>query len=166
MTVLDGVREEECEPGMWPEGLEKQPLEVANAEFSRNLGKLGLDLKKEGLAPPYRMRVRGFGDQAVGLGLEVEGATPEEEQRMRRLRDRLADACGFRAPNHEVYEFHVTVLYWLKHVLDSEYTPALEETLSKLLPDVGIEFELGAVEFCTFQDMCAYPRVFYLGEHP
>ncbi len=26
MTVLDGVREEECEPGMWPPGKEKQLL--------------------------------------------------------------------------------------------------------------------------------------------
>jgi hypothetical protein len=109
------------------------------------------------------MRVRGFDPAVVGLGLEVEGATPEEEQRMRRLRDRLADTLGFRAPNHEIYPFHVTIAYWLRHV-DGDERVELNRVLKELLPEVKMEFDLGAVEFCTFENMFAYPRLFYLGD--
>ena len=162
MTVLDGARESECQPGMWPEDMEKKPLAESTADFTKSLRDLGRELSKEGLAPPYRMRVRGFDAGIVGSGLEVEGATVEEEQRMRRLRDRLADALGFRAPNHEIYQFHVTIAYLLRHV-DGVDRMEFNRTLAKLLASVKVEFELGAVEFCTFEDMCAYPRVFYLG---
>ncbi|KAM0284029.1 hypothetical protein ACHAQH_002224 [Verticillium albo-atrum] len=107
MTVFDGVREIECEPGMWPPGLAKKPLSESTADFSRRLREFGFQLESEGLAPPYKMKVRGVEIPAtVGIGLQVEGATPEEERRMRKLRDRLSDVLGFRAPNHEVYEFH------------------------------------------------------------
>jgi hypothetical protein len=36
--------------------------------------------------------------------------------------------------------------------------------LEPLLPEVQREFELGPVEFCTFETMLEYPRLFYLGE--
>jgi hypothetical protein len=48
------------------------------------------------------MQTQSFGDLVVGAGFVIPGATAEEETRMRRLQDRLADAgLGFRAPNHE-----------------------------------------------------------------
>ncbi|KIN03387.1 hypothetical protein OIDMADRAFT_51352 [Oidiodendron maius Zn] len=163
MTVLDCVRENECEPGMWPPGKEKQPLAESTEEFAQKLRELGLELKREGLAPPYRMRIRGFDAAVVGIGLEIEGATAEEEKRMRRLRDRLADAIGFRAPNHETYVFHLSMAYLLRHV-DGEERVELNKIFAQHLSAVRREFELGAVEFCTFQNMHAFPRLFYLGE--
>ncbi|KAJ6139799.1 RNA ligase/cyclic nucleotide phosphodiesterase [Penicillium samsonianum] len=162
MTVLDGVRESECQPGMWPDGMEKKRLVEYTEDFTKSLRELGRELSKESLAPPFRMRVRGFDAGIVGSGLEVEGATAEEEQRMHRLRDRLADAVGFRAPNHETYQFHVTIAYLMRHV-DGVDRVEFNRTLTEHLASVRIEFELGAVEFCTFEDMCAYSRVFYLG---
>lgn len=164
MTVMDGVRERECEPGMWPEGLGKKPLDKYTEEFSRSLRQFGLELEKEGLAPPYRMRVIGFGELTVGVGLNVVGATREEEQRLRRLRDRLADTIGVRAPRHDIYEFHITVGYWLRHADGDEDKPELDKLLAEFRPKLEMEFELGAVEFCTFETMCAYPRLFYLGD--
>jgi hypothetical protein len=162
MTVLDGVREIECEPGMWPEGLEKKELHTATREFAASLRRIGGELERAGLAPPYKMRVRGFNpDPSCGVGLEVEGVTAAEEQRMRRLRDRLADALGFRAPNHETYQFHITVAYWLRHV-EGENKVELDRVFAELLPQVQLDIELGAVEFCTFKDMMTYPRLFYL----
>jgi hypothetical protein len=63
------------------------------------------------------MHLRGFDYTAtVGIGPVPEGATPEEEKRMRRLRDRLADTMGFRAPNHDSYEWHLSVCYFLRHI--------------------------------------------------
>lgn len=164
MTVFDGVREEECEPGMWPPGLAKQPLDESTAEFSQRLREFGSQLEAEGLAPPYRMKARRFEvPPIVGIGLQVEGATPEEEKRMRRLRDRLSDVMGFRAPNHEVYQFHVSIAYLLRHV-DGDQKTELHNTLEQLLPNLDVEFELGKVEFCTFESMLEFPRLFYLGD--
>ncbi|KAH8819017.1 RNA ligase/cyclic nucleotide phosphodiesterase [Xylogone sp. PMI_703] len=163
MTVFDGVREKECEPGMWPPGKEKQPLDMCTEDFSKKLRRLGLELEKEGLAPPYRMRVRGFDPAVVGIGLEIEGATADEEKRMRRLRDRLADTLGFRAPNHETYGFHISMAYLMRHI-DGEERDELNKLFEQHLPELQREFDLGAVEFCTFENMYAFPRLFYLGE--
>ncbi|CAM1503480.1 Fc.00g010710.m01.CDS01 [Cosmosporella sp. VM-42] len=162
MTILDGVCETECEPGMWPARLGKRPLEEWTKGFSQSLRKVGPELEMEGLAPPYRMRVRCFDHAVCGLGLDVEGATAEEEARMRSLRDKLADSLGFRAPDHETYGFHITLAYLLRHV-DGEDRAELKKLFAELLPDVKMEFELSAVEFCTFENMCAYRRLFYLG---
>ncbi|RFU75845.1 rna ligase cyclic nucleotide phosphodiesterase [Trichoderma arundinaceum] len=163
MTVVDGVRDTECEPGMWPPGMEKQPLEECTKEFSQRLRQLGPELEKEGLAPPYKMRVRGFDPAVVGIGLEIEGATAEEEKRMRRLRDRLADILGFRAPNHETYGFHISMAYLMRHI-DGENRELLNEVFAQHLPALQREFDLGPVEFCTFENMYAFARLFYLGE--
>ncbi|KAH7363391.1 RNA ligase/cyclic nucleotide phosphodiesterase [Plectosphaerella cucumerina] len=164
MTVFDGVREQECEPGMWPPGLAKKPLAEATAAFAERLRVFGPQLEAEGLAPPYRMKSTGIEFPApVGIGLQVVGATPEEEKRMRRLRDRLSDVLGFKAPNHEVYGFHVTIAYFLRH-FDGDDGVELGELLCELEKPLDVEFELGAVEFCTFDTMLAFPRLFYLGQ--
>jgi hypothetical protein len=164
MTVLDGVREQKCEPGMRPGEKEKQRLADCTAEFAARLRQIGPELEKEGLHPPYRMRVRSFGKCVVGIGLEVEGATLEEEQRMRRLRDRLADdGFRFRAPNHDSYHFHISMAYLLRYI-EGEEREELNKVLTQLLPEVQQEFELGAVEFCTFENMYAFPRQFFLGK--
>ncbi|CAK7267926.1 hypothetical protein SEPCBS57363_002840 [Sporothrix epigloea] len=163
MTVFDGARETECEPGMWPEGREKHPLDDTTALFSAKLCKLGRELASEGLAPPYRMRFASFSAPEIGIGLEVRGVTDEEEARMRLLRDRLADTLGFRAPNHNAYIFHVTTAYMIRHV-DGADLVELQNTLASLVSLVDIEFELGATEFCTFEDMDVFTRLFYLGE--
>src|SRR5438105_1108012 len=71
MTVLDGVREKERVHGMWPPGKEQQNLADCTEEFAQSLKQIGLQLEEEGLAPPYRMRVRAFDPALAGIGLEV-----------------------------------------------------------------------------------------------
>lgn len=187
MTVLDLAHEDEHQPGTgaiaWPPppppGTEttrinttpSQPralplattsLSESTRAFAEILQPVGRQLAEEGLGPPYRMRVRGFDRAVVDVGLEVEGADAEEEGRLRRLRDRLADAVGFRAPDHGTYGFHITMAYLLRHV-DGEEREELDRVFAGLLPGVRMEFELGRAEFCTFEDMYAFRRVFYLG---
>ncbi|KAG9606217.1 hypothetical protein KCU77_g336, partial [Aureobasidium melanogenum] len=161
VTIFDGVREVECEPGMWPEGLKKDPLPQATATFSKILRESGQELKAEGLAPPYKFRVCGFDPSQVGMGLAVEGATSSEEQRLRRLRDWLADQLGFRAPNHLRYGFHMTIAYLLLPI-SGEDKVALEKLQEELLLQMPRDFNLGPLELCTFENMEAYHRLFYL----
>lgn len=40
----------------------------------------------------------------------------------------------------------------------------MKKVLERLTSLVQMEIELGAVEFCTFEDMCFFARLFYLGE--
>ncbi len=116
MTIFDGVREKECEPGMWPSGLEKLPLDECTEVFAKRLRQAGPELERDGLAPPYKMRVRAFDPAVVGIGLVIEGANAEEEDRIRRLRDKLAEMLGFKAPNHEIYGLHITMAYLMRHI--------------------------------------------------
>lgn len=69
MTIFDGFREKECEPGMWPEGKEKEELTVNTHHLSRKLIEFGRGLEAEGLGPPYRMRVQGFPQPWLALDL-------------------------------------------------------------------------------------------------
>jgi hypothetical protein len=147
---------------MWPDGMDKLALADATAQFVLKLQNFGKQLQQEGLTPPYRMRVLGFDNGIVGSGLVCEGATVEERKRMRRLRDRLADTLGFRAPNHESYQFHISTLYLLRH-MDGEDKKEFGRIRQQSLPALQLEFDLGAVEFCIFENMNVFHRLFYLG---
>ncbi|KAL7921667.1 RNA ligase/cyclic nucleotide phosphodiesterase [Trichoderma austrokoningii] len=150
MTVLDGIHGTE------------QSLEEITESFSQTLRQLGMELEKEGLAPPYKMKIQGFHEPRVGLGLEVKGATAEEEKRIRLLRDRLANALGLRRPNHDSYGLHITLAYLMRYI-EGENRKMLDTLFETHLSGVQLEFELGAVEFCTYEDMYAFARLFYLG---
>ncbi|EMD01047.1 hypothetical protein BAUCODRAFT_29427 [Baudoinia panamericana UAMH 10762] len=163
MTVFDGVRDIEHEPNAWPSSLEKMSLAEVTANFAQKLRTLGQQLVSEGLQPPFRMRTCGLERRHGGMGIAVQGATPEEDRRLRSLRDRLADTLGFKASNHDVYGFHVTVAYLLLPLAGEDKQSF--QTMQATLPSTdGLTFELGRLEFCTFGDMEAYPRLFYLGE--
>ncbi|KAI0160705.1 RNA ligase/cyclic nucleotide phosphodiesterase [Xylariaceae sp. FL1272] len=165
MTVLEGFRKEECDTGTWPKGLSKRPLDETTEILKVSLRKAGLELEKEGLAPPYNVRFVDFDNKPVGLGLVIKGATEEEERRLRRLRDTLAGILGYRAPNHERYGFHVSVSYLLRHLDEEGLDGEMKDLLDREIEiGRGTEFSLGAVEFCTFEDMFSFPRLFYLGE--
>lgn len=124
---------------------------------------VGLALEKKGLAPPYRVRVRNFDPATAGIGLEVEGATPSEDARLRRVRDLLSESLGIRAADHETYGLHISIAYLLRYI-EGDERRQLNELFNDHLKSVKLEFELGAIEFCTFEDMYSYPRLFYLGQ--
>ena len=54
-------------------------------------------------------------------------------------------------------------LLLLRHI-EGDDRKELIALLQGVLPKIVPEFELGAVEFCTFEDMHGFPRIFYLGE--
>ncbi|KAL7893659.1 RNA ligase/cyclic nucleotide phosphodiesterase [Trichoderma sp. SZMC 28014] len=163
MTVLGGIHGDQITPGKRPPAFKGRPLEEVTKAFSQKLKQLGLELENEGLAPPYKMKIRGFDGAKVGIGLEVGGATAEEEKRIRLLRDRLADVLGLRRPNHETYGFHITMAYLMRYI-EGKNRKMLNALFEKHLSEVQLEFELGAVEFCTYENMYAFARLFYLGE--
>jgi hypothetical protein len=159
MTVFEGVCDQVRQPSHWPSDLPlSAPLEECTELFKKKLA--GFDL---GAAqPPYHLVVSGLDALKIGISLRLELRTAAEGSSLRGLRDRLADELGYRHPSHDVYRFHLSIAYLLRHL-----TAKQEEELTALLMEhfesMPREFELGAPEFCTFEDMFAFKRLFYLG---
>ncbi|KAK1253106.1 hypothetical protein MKX08_004293 [Trichoderma sp. CBMAI-0020] len=163
MTVLGGIHGDKVTLGKRAPEFEGQSLEAVTEGFSQKLRQLGLELEQQGLAPPYKMRIRRFNGAKFFIGLQVEGATAEEEKRVRLLRDRLADALGLRLPNDDTYGSHITVAYLMRYI-EGKDRKMLNALFEKHLSEVQLKFELGAVEFCTYENMYAFARLFCLGE--
>lgn len=162
MTIFGGADDKERKPGSWP--TDSLPLDAPLANVTAlYYSKLRqCDLLDQG--PPYRLRVVGFKPLRGGIGVHVEPATEEENARLRRLRDRLADALEIKRSDHETFVFHISITYfirWLDNEQKAELTKLLEDSLTTMPRD----FELGSPEFCTFEDMFLYERSLYLGIH-
>ncbi|KXT00994.1 hypothetical protein AC578_4447 [Pseudocercospora eumusae] len=164
MTILDCVGEDNREPGWWPPGKEQQPLDECTRDFARRLRTLEGALEGTQLSPPYRVKGTGFDlENGVGIGLRVEGADADEEKRLRRLRDLLADTIGFRDLRHESYGFHVTICYFIRYI-DGDDRAGLVKLLESLLSGVRIEFELGSVAFCEYENLDLFDKLLFVGE--
>lgn len=150
MTVLDGVNEEDRKPGHWPSGKEQQPLDDCTEDFLKRLSQL--DLKSENLAPPYLLQISGINvESRGGMHLRVEAQNPDEEMRMRRLRDVLADTLGFRKPLHDSYQWHMGTCYFTQLLGDSE--PEVRRLMADLEVVVKMKLQLDSLEFCDFETL-------------
>ncbi|OIW31717.1 DUF1868-domain-containing protein [Coniochaeta ligniaria NRRL 30616] len=159
MTVFEGVCDQVRKPGYWPSDLPPDaPLADCTAHFAEKLSTFDLGFDP----PPYRMCVRGIDPLEIGLGLHLEFRDAGEETRFRALRDRISETLSLRHPGHESYGLHLSLAYLLRHLTDDQ-----KAEISKLVLDhlagSPVEFELGAPEFCTFENMFAFKRLFYLG---
>ena len=157
MTIFEGVSDKIRKPGLWPESLALYaPLESCTTLFKQKLR--DFDLRTE---PPFRMAVYGFEPLEDGIALRVVPASPSEERRLRQLRDRLSTLLGTRYPGHDHYSFHVSVSYMLRY-LNKQQHKDIWTFLQGYISNMPEYFELGAPEFCTFDDMFAFRREFYL----
>lgn len=157
MTVFEGVSDQIREAGSWPSDLGHDvPLQDCTNHFRHKLASFELDC-----APPLKMTVAGWEPLLDGIAVKVVPASIEEDIRLRGLRDRLASHLKTRYPGHESYSFHISLAYTLCSLeeKDQRATMAfLEEQQSKL----PANFELGAPEFCVFDNMMDFRREFFL----
>lgn len=159
MTVFEGVCDTERYPGHWPSDLPRDlPLDECTAHLAGKLSTFDLG---EDARPPYRLTAQGFTSFDVGIGVHLSLRTPEEETRFRELRDRLSEVLKIRHAQHDRYGLHLSMAYFLRHLDEAQ-----KEELGKLLmghfESMPREFELGAPEFCTFENMFRFDRLFYL----
>jgi len=158
MTVLEGVCDKVRNPGRWPDDLSVDTsLEDCTSLYKERLSSFDLQCD-----PPYRLTIIKFKPlNTAAIGVHIEPSTPEENVRLRRLRDRLSKLLHIRAKNHKTYVFHLSVAYMLRFLTEEQ-----DKELTKLLVD---HFEgmpksvcVGPPEFCTFENMCAFKRLLYL----
>lgn len=165
MTVIQGADDAVRKPGLWPADLPLDtPLAECTAHFERKLANFQLDI-----ALPFRMRIVEFSaHRDSGATVRLEPADASENRKIRGLRDRIADLLEIRAPGHEQYGFHVTLAYlvnWMDEAQTQDYLSIQPDCLKFLQKTIPV-LELGAPEFCTFNDMNAFDMQFLVGQAP
>ncbi|KAJ6511929.1 RNA ligase/cyclic nucleotide phosphodiesterase [Mycena vitilis] len=158
MTVFEGVCDQVRNFAAWPDDLPNDAsLEECNSLYEKKLS--SFDLRCDPASP--RFAITGFYPLYGIIGLRLQPNTPEEETRLRGLRDRLSNLLRIRAGNHNAYSFHITIAYLLRTPNKDQ-----DEELMMLLTDhfngMPKQFEPGPPEFCTFADMFTFTRLFYL----
>ncbi|KAK2729641.1 hypothetical protein CKAH01_02615 [Colletotrichum kahawae] len=159
MTIFEGVSDQVRIPGYWPSDLALDATQKAcDDHFEKKLRKFSLGREA---AAPYRMSLKGIDILDVGVAVRLDGVTLSEVERLRALRDRLADELKIRHSIHDEYGFHISILYFLRHPDDEQkrdIASILERHFGKMLKEV----ELGPPEFCPFTNMHAFNPVFCL----
>lgn len=114
----------------------------------------------------FQMRATGIAAQRTGgLTISLEPVNPVETARIRGIRDRIAAVLGIRRPDHDSYQFHITLAYRVQPQDDStweRYTTAIAQA-SRLAIEHLNDVRLGPAEFCRFESMLAFDRLLYLG---
>jgi len=160
MTVFDGSVDTRRSTGDWPNGLRSEAsLQECNDFIAERLRKFDL-----GFDPPIRM-VADENERAPTMtSIPLRPVDTAENKRLRNLRDRLSVALGIRHTNHDNYGFHTTFGYYIKRFspeAELAYRSNLTRTVQKLRQLLPV-IELGAPEYCLFDDMAAFQTQLYL----
>lgn len=145
MTLFQGVIETRRAPGYWPPELPLDtPIDDMTAVLEQRLaGFHG--------GPAFRMRVA----EALPTGLVLVGASATDRQALKTWRDRLADLFGYRHPDHDDYEFHITFAYVIER-FDDEALIHWQKMLAEVAEDIRQRADVLALcppAFCSFEDM-------------
>jgi len=162
MTVFGGANDSDRQPPAWPRDM---PLDLPLDECHRILADRLREFKL-GVVLPIRMRVDMAepAEDERPLTLRLLPLDAAENNRLRDLRDRLAVATGIRALGHDAYRFHITLGYQFARLTHAEHT-AFRTQLRRWRTEVSSRcpvIELGPPEYCTFEDMFAFERSFFL----
>ncbi len=158
MTVFEGVCDQARTHGHWPTDLGFDvSLDVCHALFEQRLQAFPL-LESE---PPYRLRISKMEPMTVGFGLSLEPIDEAQNRRLRSLRDRLSDLLGLRHANHDSYVFHIGLAYFVRYITPEQASLVTDMVMAWAADQPLVE--LGAPEFCHFENMFHFERQFYLG---
>ena len=162
MTIFGGANDQDRARQPWPQGVPiDAPIETCNAMLAQRLSGVRLACEL-----PFRMVVdeRSAANRASPITLHLQPADAGEAAKLRQVRNRIADALKMRAPDHDRYQFHITIGYqidWFTAAEQREYEAALLRWRTRLMAE-NVVFELGAPEYCVFEDMFAFRRQFAL----
>ncbi|KAK3658361.1 hypothetical protein LTR56_001772 [Elasticomyces elasticus] len=158
MTTYEGISDQIRHREQWPAGLPvTSSLKACHAHVATRLADL-----QHGLGDaPLQIKVAGFESLADGIALRLEPVSAEGERALRDLRDRLSERLGVRHPGHDTYSFHMGMGYLLRY-LSTEDAAKITEFLQGWQAKLPASFELAVPEYCVYDDMYAFRRVFYL----
>lgn len=100
----------------------------------------------------------------AGFSLSVEGAGDADKFALQNARDMLQDVTALRRPGFHDYRFHITMCYikkWLPEDIAAEHLRYMSHAYNLVCDDLS-GIELGAVEFCNFENMHAFNTLMLL----
>jgi len=163
MTVFGGANDQgRGKAGQWPEGM---PADLPLEDCHRIVGER-LKAFRADLTLPIRMAVDMDAPTPSGSAIVIplKPVDQAENDRLRDLRQRLSQATGIRIPAPDLYGFHISLAYWIRPLTtkqEADYGRA-HHNWGKALQKAAPVIALGAPEFCTFRDMFAFERQFFL----
>lgn len=157
MTVYEGVSDQIRTRNGWPGELDPDcSLQECYDFVASKLANFDL-----GCESSFRMIPVGWEPIEDGIALKIAGADPAEEEKLRGLRERLANVLELRHPGFDKYSFHVGLAYQLR-ILEEHDKEKLASYLRSALEKLPKEFEIGTPSFCTYEDMLALDQRFPL----
>jgi len=145
MTLFQGIIEGRRRQPYWPADVATDtPIEAMTELMLKRLETFSA-------VEPFQVAVT----MALPTGLIVEGATAADRHAMADWRNRFADVFGYRHPDHDSYQFHITMAYMIDW-LDAASVPAWHAMLDEVTADIAARapvLDLRAPAFCAFQDM-------------
>lgn len=146
MTIFEGVIDYSRTADRWP----------AHLSFDATIAEATEDAATRLQYHPYKQKfqvrpVEVFGGFTVGM----VGATEQDENSLRLTRNALRDALNLHRPDHDAYQFHITLAYLLRWLSPDEAQEviAVSQAATKALLNQMPELSLGPVELCTFETM-------------
>ncbi|MBP8939699.1 DUF1868 domain-containing protein [Agrobacterium genomosp. 3] len=145
MTVFQGIIEFRHALPYWPENMPLDtPIDTMTDYYRDRLSAFPA-------LPVFNMQVTGL----MPTGLVMQGVTSEDDRIVALWRDAFAEAFGYRHPNHESYEFHITLSYvtrWFDPECLPRWQAMLDEELEELRAAAPV-IEMRPPAFCEFKDM-------------
>jgi len=158
MTLFQGIIEHRRLADFWPADLPfETPIDDMTALLQARLAYFSAP-------PPFQVRTIGLRP----LGLTVEGVTEEDRRIMAAWRDAFADILVYRHPDHDDYEFHITLSYFIRGLSDAAlpvWQAALSEGLAEIARTAPI-LELRPPAFCAFADMNHFEEILVFDQTP
>jgi hypothetical protein len=164
MTVFEGATHAQRKAGFWPADLAPDaPLGACTHHFEQAL--MNFDPACE---MPLRMKVADGPAQPDIGSMKLIPVDDAENRKLRGLRDRLSSCLSIRRPDHDQYVFHITLAYHVKPMTHAQAHACQQFQAESFawLAQAASTIELGAPEFCVFNDMYAFDNQFYLGGSP
>ncbi|NTJ41021.1 DUF1868 domain-containing protein [Agrobacterium larrymoorei] len=145
MTVFQGIIEHRRTWPFWPKEMpEDTAVEDMTAYYRRRLENFPK-------LPSFDMQVTAV----TPLGLTLGGATSEDDRIVAEWRNAFAEAFGYRHPDQDTYEFHITFAYvrrWFEPECLPNWQALLDDCLRELRTAAPV-IELHPPAFCEFRDM-------------
>ncbi|MBB4006273.1 DUF1868 domain-containing protein [Allorhizobium taibaishanense] len=145
MTLFQGIIEHRRSAPFWPHDL---PFDVPIDDMTEILAQRLAHFRA---GPDFKVTVSTIRP----TGLRLVPVTEADRRAMAEWRDRLADLFGYRHPDHETYEFHVTFAYMVRPFsLDALF--AWQTMLTQAREEFAARFDhvdLNPPAFCAFEDM-------------
>lgn len=152
MTVFQLITHESRVPEKWSKALPLDaPLEATDTFFIEKWSKIEKPA-------PFRMAYRTLQQGHSGVSIRLRPRDSETQVGLRAYRELLADVMRVRFPDHETYEFHISLAYRILNLTERE-----TELMHVLIVEVNEylqlhfgTFETDEPQLTLFDDMFAF----------